>query len=227
LHRKSAAGSAEGATLPEPVQRQLGSVDNAFAGGDSRLCFVDPLDPGWCIKILRPDRPPLARRRQQVWLKRLKPLRHFDENLQEIRVYRRLGHSIGQAAYRLIPRIQGLVATNLGPGLRSEMIRDAEGNISLTLQAYLDLHGKTQPLQAVLADFFRDWQALGMPSRRLLLHNILVQQHMGRPSRIVVVDSLGWAELVPLGYWLAPWARYRAGRKLRYLAALIDTSAGN
>jgi len=227
LHRKSAAGSADRAASPDPVERQLGSIDNAFAGGDSRLCFVDPLDPGWCIKILRPDRQPAAKRRQQFLLKRLKPLRRFDENLQEIRVYRHLERSIGQAAYRLIPRIQGLVATDLGPGLRSEMIRDAEGNISLTLQAYLNLHGRTQTLQAMLAAFFRDWQALGMPSRRLLLHNILVQQNKGRPCRLVVVDSLGWADLLPLGYWLAPWARYRAGRKLNYLAALIDASAGN
>lgn len=209
-----------------PAERELGGIGNAFAGGDSRLCFVDPLDPAWCIKILRPDRAPARKRREQSWLKRLKPLRRFDENLQDMRVYRQLERCIGQAAYRLVPRIDGLVPTNLGPGLRSELIRDDDGNISRTLQAYLLTRNDADThLQAALAEFSRDWRALGMPSRRLLLHNIVVQQRARQPLRLVVVDSLGWADLLPAGYWIAPWARHRAGRKLRYLAALIAAAA--
>ena len=222
MRKRSSAGLIDATARPETVERNLGGVVNAFAGGDSRLCFIDPLDPGWCIKILRPDRQPAAKRREQPWLKRLKPLQRFDENLQEIRIYQRIERSIGQAAYRLVPRIEGLVPTSLGPGLRSELIRDDDQRISLTLQAYLARNGENPDLQAALAAFARDWQALGMPSRRLLLHNIVVQQRARTPVRIVVVDSLGWADLIPAGYWIAPWARYRAGRKLRYLARLID-----
>ncbi|MDO8862955.1 YrbL family protein [Haliea sp. E1-2-M8] len=224
MRGKSTVGSTDAGSPPDAVVRQLGSAADAFASGDSRLCFVDPLDPAWCIKILRPDRSPSRKRRGQSWLKRLKPLPRFDDNLQEIRAYRLLQRSVGQAAYQLIPIIDGLVPTNLGPGLRSELIRDDDGNISLTLQAYLELYGRNASLQTVLADFSRDWQALGMPSRRLLLHNLVVQQRALRPSRIVVVDSVGWPDLIPAGYWVAPWARHRAGRKLRYLAALIDAT---
>lgn len=225
MREKSTFGSNNTALDPAPAERELGDADNAFAGGDSRLCFVDPLDPAWCIKVLRPDRTPARKRREQSWLKRLKPLQRFDDNLQELRVYRRLEHSIGQAAYRLVPRIDGMISTNLGPGLRSELIRDDDGSISVTLQAYLARNGLDEHLQAALAAFNRAWQALGMPSRRLLLHNIVVQQRAGRPVRLVVVDSLGWADLLPAGYWVAPWARHRAGRKLRYLAALIEANA--
>lgn len=226
MQKTSSAGSTDAAPGLNGVERQLGDFANAFAGGDSRLCFVDPIDPGWCIKILRPDRQPAAKRSEQPWLKRLKPLQRFDENLQEIRVYQRMEQSIGQAAYRLVPRIEGLVPTNLGPGLRSELIRDDDQRISLTLQAYLACNGQNRALQAALAHFTRDWQALGMPSRRLLLHNIVVQQQARNPARIVVVDSLGWPDLIPVGYWIAPWARYRAARKLRHLASLIDTEDG-
>ncbi len=225
MRERSITGSSKTPPNPGPAERQLGDAGNAFAGGDSRLCFVDPLDPGWCIKILRPDRTPARKRRGQSWLKRLKPLQRFDDNLQDIRVYRWLERSIGEAAYRLVPRIDGMVPTNLGPGLRSELIRDDDGNISLTLQAYLSRSGLDASLQTALADFNRDWQALGMPSRRLLLHNIVVQQRAQRPIRLVVVDSLGWGDLIPAGYWVAPWARHRARRKLRYLAALIEAQA--
>ena len=137
MRERSITGSSKTPPNPGPAERQLGDAGNAFAGGDSRLCFVDPLDPGWCIKILRPDRTPARKRREQSWLKRLKPLQRFDDNLQDIRVYRWLERSIGEAAYRLVPRIDGMVPTNLGPGLRSELIRDDDGNISLTLQTYL------------------------------------------------------------------------------------------
>ncbi|MEQ9395985.1 YrbL family protein [Haliea sp.] len=225
MRERSITGSSKTPPNAGPTERQLGDAGNAFAGGDSRLCFVDPMDPAWCIKILRPDRTPPHKRREQWWLKRLKPMQHFDDNLQEIRVYRRLERCIGEAAYRLVPRIDGMVPTNLGPGLRSELIRDDDGNISQTLQAYLTRNGLDASLQTTLADFNREWQALGMPSRRLLLHNIVVQQRAQRPVRLVVVDSIGWADLIPAGYWVAPWARYRARRKLRYLAALIEAQA--
>ncbi|MEQ9463664.1 MAG: YrbL family protein [Haliea sp.] len=224
MHRQSATGSTD--TTRAETERQLGDVGNAFAGGDSRLCFVDPRDPAWCIKILRPDRTPASKRRQSPWLKRFKPLRFFDDNLQEIRVYRRLERRVGPAAYQLVPRIDRLVPTNLGPGLRSELVRDDDGKISGTLQAYLARKGADVRLRAALTTFSHQWRALGMPSRRLLLHNIVVQQRAGKPHRIVVVDSLGWAELLPLGDWFAPWARHRAGRKLRYLAELIAAGAG-
>ena len=224
MQKKSSPDLLDGIARLSGVERQLGDVTRAFAGGDSRLCFVDPVDPGWCIKILRPDRLPAAKRRTQPWVKRFKPLVRFDENVQEIRVYQRLERAVGQAAYRLVPRIDGLVPTDLGPGLRSELIRDGDERISLTLAAYLARHGQSQSLQAALATFAREWQALGMPSRRLLLHNIVVQQQTLAPIRLVVVDSLGWADLIPAGYWITPWARYRAGRKLRYLARLIDAA---
>jgi hypothetical protein len=223
LQKTSSPGSPEAISHPDEVERQLGEPVKAFAGGDSRLCFVDPLDPGWCIKILRPDRQPAVKRREQPWLKRLKPLSRFDENLQEIRVYQRIERSIGQAAYRLVPRIDGLVPTNLGQGLRCELIRDDDERISLTLAAYLAQHGHNRALQSALADFALEWQALGMPSRRLLLRNMVVQQRAGNAARLVVIDSLGWADLIPAGYWIPAWARYRASRKLRYLARLIDS----
>ncbi len=224
MHRASATGSAE--TLQAATVRQLGDVKSAFAGGDSRLCFVDPADPAWCIKVLRPDRTPAARRRESSWLKKLKPLRFFDDNLQEIRVYRLLERRIGPAAYRMVPRMDGLVPTNLGPGLRSELIRDDTGDISMTLEAYLARHGADAPLRAALSGFSRRWRALGMPSRRLLPQNIVIQQRARKPVRVVVVDSLGWADLIPLGYWFAPWARRQAGRKLGYLAKLVEASGG-
>ncbi len=210
------AGTPAGGT-----KRQLGGVADAFAGGDSRLCFVDPADPAWCIKVLRPDRAPHRKRRDSPWLKRLKPVRLFDDNLQDIRVYRHIERRIGPAAYQLVARIDQLVPTNLGPGLRCELIRDDDGGISVTLQAYLARHGADGQLRAALSTFSRQWRALGMPSRRLLPANIVVQRRARKPARLVVVDSLGWADLVPLGYWFAPWARLRAGRKLRYLADLV------
>lgn len=200
---------------------ELGSLENAFSRGGNRLCFVHPEDPRRCIKVLRPDRTPAQKRREQPFPKSLKPLSHFDENVQEVQVFRRIERYIGEAAYAYIPRFYGLVETNLGPGVCSELVRDENGGISVTLKQYLWVHGRTTAIESVLSRFRSGWQALGMPSRNLLLHNILVECRQERPYRLVVVDGLGWPGL-PLPYWVPFLARKKAAKRLNRLDLAIN-----
>lgn len=199
----------------------LGDLGNAFSGGGNRLCFVHPGDPGRCIKVLRPDRSPAKKRREQPFPKNLKPLSAFDENEQEIRVFRRIDRYIGDAAYAYIPHFYGLVKTNLGPGVCSELIRDEDGGISITLKQYLWTHGRTTEIEQALDRFRAGWLALGMPSRHLLLHNIIVECRQQQPYRLVVIDGLGWPGL-PLPYWVPPLARKKAAKRLNRLDLAIS-----
>lgn len=199
----------------------LGELGNAFSGGGNRLCFVHPQDPRRCIKVLRPERSPAQRRRSRGFPKNLKPLSAFDENAQEIQVYRRIARHIGGAAYMHIPRFFGVMETNFGPGVCSELIRDDDGGISITLKQYLWMHGRTAEIESVLERFRAGWQALGMPSRHLLLHNILVECREQQPHRLVVIDGLGWPGLVSTAYWIPPLARMKAAKRLRNLDASI------
>ena len=73
-----------------------------------------------------------------------------------------------------------------------------------------------------LAEFSRKWQRLGMPSRNLLLHNIVVRCCNARPEKLIVIDGLGWPDFVPVAYYLPALARRKAARKLRALELAIN-----
>jgi hypothetical protein len=168
------------APSPGAAVIELGGEHDAFARGGNRLCFVDPRNPERCIKTLRADRSPGAKRAAAPPIKRLKPLASFDDNRQEARVFQRIERRIGEAAFELIPRLHGFVPTSLGEGLCCDLVRDDDGRIAMSLKQYLWQHGRDRWVQQALQTFGERWGTLGMPSRRLLLHNIVVQCREGR-----------------------------------------------
>ncbi len=206
---------------PRAATLALGGEHAAFSRGGNRLCFVDPRDANRCIKVARPDRLPAIKRAEAGFPKNLKPLSSFDDNCEEAQVYARIGRSIGPAAFELVPRLYGAVATEYGTGLCFDLVRDDDGRIAVTLKQYLWQRGLDAALSAPLAEFGARWQALGMPSRRLLTHNILVQCAGGEPLRLWVIDGLGWPDLLPLAYASRALARHKAARRVADLDSAI------
>lgn len=201
---------------------ELGDQQEAFAAGGNRLCFIHPTDRARCIKVLRPERSPTIRRRNKGFPKNLKPLHSFDENFDEYRVMQIIDRTIGAQAYQLLPQCYGFVETNYGPGLVSELIIDSDQKISISLKQYIWEQGVTDQLAAALTAFSTQWMQLGMPSRDLLLHNILVQQSGQDIKRLVVIDGLGWTGLSLLAYLFKPLARRKASRKIASFYQAID-----
>ena len=203
------------------VMLHFESEQDAFARGGNRLCFVDPRNSNHCVKVASPERAPAIKKSQQAFPMSLKPLRCFDDNEEEHRIYQYIQRQIGESAYELIPRCFGFVDTNFGRGLCSEIITDSDGKISVTLKQYVWQFGFTEELKAAVAYFQRQWSLLGMPSRNLLLHNIVVQQDSTKIIRLVVIDGLGWSDLIPLAYWFPVLAKSKASRKASRLTDKI------
>lgn len=210
---------------------ELGGAGRAFAKGGNRYCFVHPARRDRCIKVLRQDRSPSLKRRQRGFPRNLKSLSTYDDNRQELRVYDAIDQTIGEAAYELVPRCHGMVRTDLGPGLCTGLIRDDDGRVSVTLKQYLWQHGETDALGSAVDDFATAWQALGMPSRNLLVHNIVVQCREGLPRRLWAIDGLGWPDFLPLAYWFRPLARRKAAKRIvrlrRAMAGVLEKKAEN
>jgi len=202
------------------------SIDDAFSSGGNRLCFIDPNDENRCIKLARTERSPEKKRAAKSFPNNLRTLAYFDENITDMSVYNYIEHSIGKQAYQLIPQCYGYVETNLGRGLSFEMIKDSDSKISLTLKQYVWEFGWTDTLKRAIEPFIESWQSLGMPSRNLLLHNIVVQQlHHADSSeikRLVVIDGLGWPDIIPLAYYIKPLAQWKAKRKAARLVSAIN-----
>jgi hypothetical protein len=199
----------------------LGGLEKAFTRGGNRLCFVDPRNYRCCIKVLRPDRSPEVRRRNKGFPKNLRPLSSFDENIEEYQVWSRIETQIGEKAFELISRCYGFVETNYGAGLVMELIRDSDGRISKTLKQVLWEQGLAPKISEAVSNFSKCWIDLGMPSKKLLLHNMLLKMD-GGAYKVLVIDGLGWSSILPVSKYLKPLAIARAKKKINELNHSIE-----
>lgn len=199
------------------------SSEAPFARGGNRLCFIDPADGRRVIKVQRPDISLESRRKRKGFPKNLRPLSSFDDNLQEFREMRQLDKHFGEPLYQHVSRCFGYVDTDMGPGLTSELIRDANGKISHTLKQYIWENGFDDNSRTAVEAFAVNWQALAVPSRDLLLHNLVAQRDdQGKIVRLVIIDGIGNPGILPL--WLLPRKAMtlKARRKIANLYQRIE-----
>lgn len=199
------------------------STEKPFAQGGNRLCFVHPHDRYRCVKVRRPDFTLEDLRRKKGFPKSLLPLSRFDDNREEFEVISGLAREPGEAAFEHVSRCYGFEETDLGPGLVLELVRDADGEISQTLKAHIWFEGYTPDCRAAVERFCARWRELQIPSRDLLLHNILVQKDgHGHISRLVVIDGLGSANIIPFRWLPRTLRQAKAERKIANLHARIE-----
>lgn len=185
-----------------------------FARGGNRLCFVHPEAPERCVKVRRPDFTLADLRRSKRFPKNLRPLSAFDDNAEEDRVLRLFEKRFGDPVFSHVSRGFGFVETDFGRGLVSELIRDEDGRISRSLKQYIWENGYADDCRAAAEALCRCWEELGVPSRDLLVHNIVVQRNKeGRVRRLVVIDGLGSSDFIPFALLPSFMKRAKARRK--------------
>ncbi len=199
--------------------------EKPFAQGGNRLCFIHPEDPCLCVKVRRPDFTLEDLRRKKGFPKSLRPLSSFDDNLEEYRVMCRFKKTYDDVIYRHVSRCYGFVETDLGKGLVSELIRDEGQKISQTLKKYIWDHGQDDKIMAAAKDLADFWLQFRVPSRDLLLHNIVVQMEAQRIVRLVVIDGLGSSGLVPFSCLPASMQSAKVERKVKNFYTRIDKLA--
>jgi hypothetical protein len=165
--------------------------------------------------VRRPDFTLEDRRRKKGFPKNLRPLSSFNDNLEEFREMEKLKQHYDERAFSHISRCYGFVETDMGMGLVSELIRNADGRVSITLKQYLWDHGLTGEIEIVIENLIAFWVAELIPSRDLLLHNIVVQMDGEGPARLVVIDGLGARGILP--FQLMP-----GGYRVRRVERRID-----
>ncbi len=195
----------------------------AFAQGGNRLCFEYPGDPSRCIKVRRPDFTLEDLRRKKGFPKTLLPLSAFDDNQEEFEVITGLEKRQGDAVFEVISRCYGFEESDLGSGLVLELVRDADGRISQSLKAHIWFEGYNDDCRTAVELFCRRWLELQIPSRDLLLHNILVQKGVdGKIQRLVVIDGLGSPNIIPFNWLPSSIRRAKVERKVANLHQRID-----
>jgi len=171
--------------------------DQPFARGNKRACYFHPLQPDRCVKVLLPDQQPAMLRKQvSVW-RRLRPKSAFDENIQECRQLERLARKLGPECFRHLPVVDGIVDTDLGPGLVVELIRDADGSISLSGKEFTIKHGILPESWKAMEELLEFLMAHTIPIRDPFAHNLSFQRRSDGTIRAVVIGR--WSSMASGG----------------------------
>jgi hypothetical protein len=183
-----------------------------FAEGGRRYCFVHPDDSGKCVKTLSPNGDPKKRKREAPWYKKLRPLSMFDDNARELKSFEELARK-GEAVWSHFPRCYGIQPTSRGDGIVTDLIRDADGEISKTVRQHVKAYGKTPELVAALDDFFDLFRTHRIITRDILDHNLVVQVGEQKLT-IFMIDGFGSTEIIPFSQWNPQLGRKKVGRKI-------------
>ncbi|MDE0661513.1 MAG: YrbL family protein [Gammaproteobacteria bacterium] len=184
-----------------------------FAIGGTRRCYVHPDDETRCVKVLRTDRTPQARRAVASGWRRFKGLASFDDQRKETKAYRHLRRR-GQLDYTHVPRFYGTVETDQGAGIVTALFRDYDGGYPKNLEELLPL-GMTDALEQAISEFKQWLRRELFLTRDLLPHNIIAVAARPARYRLVIVDGIGNSEFIPLSHWFTFCARAKIERKIR------------
>ncbi len=184
-----------------------------FAIGGTRRCYVHPDHDDRCVKVLRPDRTPAARRAAATGWRRLKGLKGYDDQLKECKAYRHLIQR-GQPDWRHVPCYYGTVETDLGVGIVTTLYRDWNGRFPRNLEQLLP-SGTDDAIAAAIVEFKAWLRRELFLTRDLLPHNIIAAEESPGRYRLIVVDGLGNSELIPVSSWFKRAARRKIERKIR------------
>jgi hypothetical protein len=182
-----------------------------FVGG-TRYVFQHPEHASRCVKVLRPDRTGAARKQLRRDFKRYLPARFLDDQLKEIKAYSELMPQASEALWRHVPRYHGTVATDMGTGIVTQLMRNADGSWPKNLRELLP-GGMTEELAAGIREFEDAVQQLRILSRNLLPHNIIAVREE-RSYRVMLVDGIGNSELLPVSTWSKYFADRKTARKI-------------
>jgi len=189
-----------------------------FSRGGNRLCFVHPRNPHRCLKVLNPTSTPELKRQDKGFPANLRPLRYFDENLQEYAALEAIHRNYPEEIRRHLPKTYGIVLTDLGHAHEVDLIRDRDGRIGETLEQYLWNKGLDRTVERSMDTFAGDWLAGALPTRALLPHNIVIR-HMDQGAVLILIDGYGRKPSFKMPRF---WSRMTSRKTLKDFKSRVD-----
>ena len=178
--------------MPEHEEQQLRlSGLTPFGVGGRRLCFVHPQDPSKCVKVLRTDERRTVRTRKSPFIPAALR-REYDNNADELRELLAIEKQIGREAMsRNLPLQHGMIATDLGPGLVLDLMRDEDGGISRSVRELVTRGVPLLELRAAFDDLGAFLLNHRIVTRQIHDHNLAACRINEVGWRFFIVDGLG------------------------------------
>ncbi len=188
-------------------------VKSDFIGeGSHRACYAHPENKDRCIKV---------------------GALNSKESRRERACYKLLQKR--GVTWDSLSQFYGFVETNMGPGEEFDLIRDHNGEISKTLEHYLETDGDTerselyyQSLEKAVSFLKADIYDQVILVRTILTENILYKKINDDEGRLVIIDNIGNTDLLPICDFSKFFARRKITRKWqRFERSMLKKYGGN
>ena len=186
--------------------------ETPLAVGHLRSVYQHPQHRDELIKIMRADVVATRWDGRGRWLKRLPRTRHYVGYLRELKEYiaaRARAPGIDPPIARMI----GVVDTDLGLGVVSEKVLDAQGALAPTLAVmYERARGFTPAMNVALDVFLEGLLACNLIVGDMHAWNIVHGTDSRGGPRFVMIDGFGEKHAIPLSSMSRTINRYRTKR---------------
>jgi hypothetical protein len=185
-----------------------------FGVGGRRECYVHPLYPNKCVKVLRTDdKSTTYLKRPGIFSSLFR--KEYNNNENEYRTLKSIEKRIGKNMQRHVPLCYGYEPTDLGPGLVLDLVRDADGKISRSLRELLFLGHSPDEFKKAFDEFEAFLIQNNIMTRNLLDHNLVASIQQDKSWKIHIIDGLGDPSWLPLARWSRALGRRKIKRKAR------------
>lgn len=198
---------------------------SSFAKGGNRRCYVSPINPKRCLKVLHENL--LDKLKQNsAWYKRLGNNAGLDDNLRERDAYyqRAISSPINSSVWNHLAKWYGMVETNLGPASETELILN-DGEIAETLETYLFREGLTPEIQEALKTFETWLRTHLVLTKNIIPHNVVIKKE-NSSLILVIIDGLGCKSFIPLPKYSRFFARIYVERRIKLMWSRIHWDLG-
>jgi hypothetical protein len=206
------------AALPEPVLRLAGVEPIAL--GHLRSVYQHPLHASELVKVMRADAIEKRWNAPGRWAKRLPRARHYVQYLRELKEFVAARARAPEIDVP-IARMLGIVDTDLGLGLVSEKVVDANGALAPTLAAVYAKRGLTPELETALSRFSADLLAANVIVGDMHAWNIVYGSDSRGGPRLVMIDGFGEKHAIPISSMSRTINRYRTERLLKRMVEQV------
>ena len=198
---------------------------STFAKGGNRRCYVSPINPKRCLKVLHKNLLDHLKQ-NSAWYKRLVNNAGLDDNLREMDAYnqRAISSPINSSVWNHLARWYGMVETNLGPASETELILN-DGEIAETLETYLFREGLTPEIQEAVKTFETWLRTHLVLTKNIIPHNVVIKKENGSLI-LVIIDGLGCKSFIPLPKYSRFFARIYVERRIKLMWSRIHWDLG-
>jgi hypothetical protein len=198
---------------------------SSFAKGGNRRCYVSPINPKRCLKVLHENLLDKLKE-NSAWYKRLGNNAGLDDNLRERDAYnqRAISSPINSSVWNHLAKWYGMIETNLGPASETELILN-DGEIAETLETYLFREGLTPEIQEALKTFETWLRTHLVLTKNIIPHNVVIKKE-NSSLILVIIDGLGCKSFIPLPKYSRFFARIYVERRIKLMWSRIHWDLG-